>query len=45
MPKKVLNTAIKASNLMGDSLYGVDLKEVALVKVHKSHSTKDCNLA
>jgi len=28
VPKDVINTALKASNLIGDGLYGVDLKEV-----------------
>ena len=28
VPKKVLNTATKAASLMGDGLYGVDLKEI-----------------
>ncbi len=28
VPKKVLKTAVKAANLIGDGLYGVDLKEV-----------------
>ncbi len=27
VPKKVLSTALKAANLMGDGLYGVDLKQ------------------
>lgn len=26
-PKKIINTALKAANLIGDGLYGVDLKE------------------
>src|SRR5581483_5973956 len=26
-PKRVVNTAIKAANLIGDGFYGVDLKE------------------
>lgn len=28
VPKKVLDTALKAASLMGDGLYGVDLKEI-----------------
>lgn len=28
VPDKVINTALKASRLMGDGLYGVDLKEI-----------------
>ncbi|MCC5849216.1 MAG: RimK family protein [Verrucomicrobia bacterium] len=28
VPKKVLQTALKAANLIGDGLYGVDLKEI-----------------
>ena len=28
VPKKVLATAVKAANLIGDGLYGVDLKEI-----------------
>ena len=28
VPKKVLSTALKAASLMGDGLYGVDLKEI-----------------
>ncbi|MDZ7806709.1 MAG: GNAT family N-acetyltransferase [Gracilimonas sp.] len=28
VPERVINTALKASKLMGDGLYGVDLKEV-----------------
>jgi glutathione synthase/RimK-type ligase-like ATP-grasp enzyme len=28
VPEKVLSTAVKASNLIGDGLYGVDLKEI-----------------
>ena len=28
MPAQVLRTAIKAANLIGDGLYGVDLKQV-----------------
>ncbi|MFM9956605.1 MAG: RimK family protein [Phycisphaerales bacterium] len=28
VPKKVLNTAVRAANLIGDGLYGVDLKQI-----------------
>jgi glutathione synthase/RimK-type ligase-like ATP-grasp enzyme len=28
VPEKVVKTAVKAANLMGDGLYGVDLKEL-----------------
>lgn len=28
VPKKLISTAVKASNLIGDGLYGVDLKEI-----------------
>jgi len=28
VPKPVLDTALKAANLIGDGLYGVDLKQV-----------------
>ena len=28
MPEPLLNTALKAANLIGDGLYGVDLKQV-----------------
>lgn len=28
VPETVINTALKASNLIGDSLYGVDIKEI-----------------
>lgn len=27
VPKKVITTALKAANLIGDGLYGVDLKQ------------------
>jgi glutathione synthase/RimK-type ligase-like ATP-grasp enzyme len=29
VPENVINTALKASNLIGDGLYGVDIKEIA----------------
>ena len=33
-PKEVIQTALKAANLIGDGLYGVDLKEVGQPAVH-----------